>query len=250
MGHKDYLWQKRLSRALPLDTFRFDFRGNHESGGSWNFAGFPNEVADLDAVVRHLDTVLGYRVVLLVAHSRGSLVCFRWLCTAEAKYVQRVQAFVNISARYRMQKIYDRAGFSDGDERDPRTGDFIWRTTTARKPRVERVTNADIAAFASWNTARVRTDFPSHVDVLTIHGKADDLVSPVDAELYDDDLRHRSPGKHTLYLVEGANHTYDNDREEVIRAVIGWWAVREQGLISNTRWTRTPEVGQPEKAKL
>ncbi|KAF1797147.1 hypothetical protein FB192DRAFT_1030927 [Mucor lusitanicus] len=34
LGHKDYLFQRVLAQTLPITSFRFDFRGNGESGGS------------------------------------------------------------------------------------------------------------------------------------------------------------------------------------------------------------------------
>lgn len=34
IGHKDYLFQRLLAEKLPYSSFRFDFRGNGESGGS------------------------------------------------------------------------------------------------------------------------------------------------------------------------------------------------------------------------
>ncbi|KZV78937.1 alpha/beta-hydrolase [Exidia glandulosa HHB12029] len=247
MGHKDYLWQKKLAQALPLDSFRFDFRSNHESGGSWNFAGFPNEVQDLQAVVEYLTDrmTFDYQIALIIGHSRGSLVTFRWLCTSPSAY--KVDAFVNISARFRMMKIYDKAGFRPTD-RVPGEEYYLWRANVARKPREERVYDRDIETFANWDSALVRTAFPQHIDVLSIHGQTDDLVEPIDAQLYQDALEKRKPGTTSLYLVEGANHTFDNDRMEIVRAVLGWWKLRQSGGLTNTIWTHTP--GPQPKARL
>ncbi|KAL4251867.1 hypothetical protein ABKN59_002648 [Abortiporus biennis] len=54
MGHKDYLFQKRLGLRLPIDSFRFDFRGNHETPGPWRAGAFLEDVRDLDVVVEYL----------------------------------------------------------------------------------------------------------------------------------------------------------------------------------------------------
>ena len=55
---------------------------------------------DLQAVVDYLKATYGYVIELLVGHSRGSIVAFRWLATTEDG--RKVSAFVNASGRYRM----------------------------------------------------------------------------------------------------------------------------------------------------
>lgn len=111
---------------MPVDSFRFDFRsasvffflsshtendsycanvfpnsGNHESGGTWRHGSPEGEIVDLSVVVDYLKGNYGYEVDLLVAHSRGALVAFNWLCTSE--YGKNVGGFVNVSGRYRMR---------------------------------------------------------------------------------------------------------------------------------------------------
>ncbi|KAH7100863.1 Alpha/Beta hydrolase protein [Auriculariales sp. MPI-PUGE-AT-0066] len=221
MGHKDYLWQKTLAHSLPLDSFRFDFRGNHESGGRWNYAGFLDEVRDLEAVVRYLNAGSRYRVALIVAHSRGSIGAFHWLCTSPL--AGQVSAYVNITARFRMDKVYNKAGFAPED-RVPGQDYFEWKEVVARKPRVERVYQSDIDTFAKWQSDIVEHAFPKHIHVLTLHGLADDLVFPTDAVLYYRALSNRGSdrGTSTIYLVHGANHNFQNDRNVIVRAVLGW----------------------------
>ncbi|OBZ71716.1 hypothetical protein A0H81_08339 [Grifola frondosa] len=101
MGHKDYLFQKRLALRLPIDSFRFDFRGNHETGGPWHLGRFSNDIADLETVVDYLTKELGYVIDLLVGHSRGSVVSSQWLCMSEQ--AKTVRGFVNVAGRYRME---------------------------------------------------------------------------------------------------------------------------------------------------
>ena len=55
---------------------------------------------DLQAVVDYLKATYGYVIDLLVGHSRGSIVGFRWLATTDDG--RKVSAFVNASGRYRM----------------------------------------------------------------------------------------------------------------------------------------------------
>lgn len=76
-------------------------RGSHESGGTWKFAGFEDDVVDLEVVVAYLKKEYGYEIALVVGHSRGSVVGMRWMCTSEEG--KRVKGYVNASGRYRME---------------------------------------------------------------------------------------------------------------------------------------------------
>ncbi|KAF5360838.1 hypothetical protein D9756_004961 [Leucocoprinus leucothites] len=124
MGHKDYLFQRRLAQRFPIDSFRFDFRyvtlltspapklriiilhcgrGNHETGGTWKQGALEEDLEDLNAVIAYLKSTYGYEIELVVGHSRGSLVGFRWISTTEVG--RKVPAFVNVSGRYRMRVL-------------------------------------------------------------------------------------------------------------------------------------------------
>jgi uncharacterized protein len=77
-------------------------RGSHETPGTWNMGALDEDLRDLRTVVRYLTEELGYQIQLLVGHSRGSLVGLQWM----SLYGVGVRGFVNVSARYRMEKIY------------------------------------------------------------------------------------------------------------------------------------------------
>ncbi|KAG8983357.1 hypothetical protein FRB90_006093, partial [Tulasnella sp. 427] len=175
VGHKDYLFFRQLAERLPIDSCRFDFRGNHESNGTWHLGekGFVNDVEDINAVVAYLKAQYGYRVDLVVGHSRGSIVGIRWMCTAPE--ARDVSGYVNLSGRYRMKlhpyldrwrKEFEAAGF------------YIWKTRVAGKPFVLRMTPEHVNDFEEADTSLVWTEFPRQTDVLTIHGMADLVVPP------------------------------------------------------------------------
>jgi hypothetical protein len=58
------------------------------------------DLEDIQVAVDYLKSNYGYKVELVVGHSRGSIVAFRWL--SMTKDGRGVPAFVNISGRYRM----------------------------------------------------------------------------------------------------------------------------------------------------
>jgi len=83
-----------------IDSYPYYRRGNHETGGTWKQGALEEDLEDLNAVVAYLQSKYGYKIELVVGHSRGSLVGFRWISTTETG--RKVPAFINVSGRYRM----------------------------------------------------------------------------------------------------------------------------------------------------
>ena len=53
-----------------------------------------------------------------------------------------------------------------------------WKVKVAGKHIIGKVTPEGIDAFASWDNSYIEDAFPKAVDVLTIHGLADEIVPP------------------------------------------------------------------------
>ncbi|TFK39083.1 ectomycorrhiza-regulated esterase [Crucibulum laeve] len=227
-AHKDYLFQRRLAVRLPLDSFRFDFRGNHETGGTWKQGALDKDIVDINTVVGFLKREYGYVIDLVVGHSRGALVAFRWLCTTEDG--RNVTAFVNASGRYRMHAV------KAWQESFAKQGYHVWEVSVARKQVTAMVTPEDLEAFVSWDTSLVWDHFPAMIDVLTLHGLSDKTVPPYDALIYARALSERTPGTHTLHLMEDADHNFTGRQDEVVDAILQWWEARRQGEIKTGIW--------------
>jgi len=234
MGHKDYLFQKQLAVRLPLDSFRFDFRGNHETGGVWKQGALEEDLVDLQAVVDHLKQTYGYVIELLVGHSRGSLVAFRWISTTEDG--RKVSAFVNASGRYRMAKILESPAGALWREHFIKQGFYTWNVTVARRKIEAKITPEDLQNFINWDTSLIWDHFPSTTDVLTLHGLRDTTVPPYDALIYASALSNRSPGTHTLHFMEDADHNFTGRRDEVVDAILHWWDARHRGETKTGIW--------------
>ncbi|KAF7299468.1 Peptidase-S9 domain-containing protein [Mycena indigotica] len=232
MGHKDYLFQRRLAQRLPLDSFRFDFRGNHETPGDWHYGSFQSDVDDLFAVGRFLESK-GYIITAVVGHSRGSIVGQRWICTAPE--ARNVTTFVNASARYRMAKLLENVNvikhWQPGFEKD---GYYDWTATVARKPFTTRIRPRDLEEFVKWDTSYIWDQFPARIHVLTIHGLSDETVPPFDALIYARALGARSPGTHTLHMLENADHNFTGRQDEIVGYILEWWDLQARGDITTS----------------
>jgi hypothetical protein len=71
------LLKSLASSDLPCNTFRFDFRGNGQSGGETGYGNYEEEAEDLQAVVQYLDTRFREShgpVIGVLGHSKGASV--------------------------------------------------------------------------------------------------------------------------------------------------------------------------------
>lgn len=231
--HKDYLYQKRLALRLPIDSFRFDFRGNHETPGEWRHGALADDVADLQVVVKYLISNFGYKIKLVVGHSRGSIAAFHWLCTSEEG--KTVAGFVNCSGRYRMHKIYESLLPIYKPHFDAQ-GFYDWKVTVARKEVVGRIFPSDLEEFIKWNTSIVWDRFPLNTHVLSLHGLNDTTVPPYDAIIYARALGSRAPGSHNLHLIEDADHNFTGRQDEIVDTILEWWQLCERGDLKTGVW--------------
>jgi len=232
MGHKDYLYQKRLAHRLDMDSFRFDFRGNHETGGSYKQGRLMDDVVDLETVVAYLKSRFGYKADLVVAHSRGVVVAHYWIC--KTKDGRQVSGMVNASGRYRMKRLYD--GMSKWGPEIEAKGYYEWKAVVARKPVIGRIYPQDIAEFAAWDTSFIWNEYPAQVDVLSIHGTQDQVVPVYESVLHARALSNRSPGTHTLHLIEDADHNFIGRQDEVVDTILGWWAMHKERRLKSGIW--------------
>lgn len=96
---KEKIPMVNLAAALEKDgisAFRFDFAGNGESEGSFQYGNYYREVEDLRAVVQHFREEK-YVTTAIVGHSKGGNVVLLYA----SKY-KDIQTVVNISGRFNL----------------------------------------------------------------------------------------------------------------------------------------------------
>ncbi|KAL7414757.1 ectomycorrhiza-regulated esterase [Mrakia frigida] len=220
LGHKDYLHQKLLARSLPMDSFRFDFRGNHETAGEWSMAAFPRDVDDLRVVSKYLREELNYEIDLIVGHSRGALVSNWWLSHDEEEIrLNQVRKVVHLCGRYRMERIHDKDPIYDPYFNKSLA--YPWAVRVASKPLTVNVTAAQIEEFASWDNSYAKTKFPKEICVLNVGAGRDTVVPPWDVFLWQREWQGRI-GSTTMHVVELADHNLVGHHPEIVEMICGW----------------------------
>ncbi|XP_010555048.1 PREDICTED: uncharacterized protein LOC104824638 isoform X2 [Tarenaya hassleriana] len=209
---KDRIPMVTLARVFArkkISSFRFDFAGNGESEGSFQYGNYWREAEDLRSVLQYLRKE-NHEISAIIGHSKGGNVVLLYA----AKY-NDVDTVVNISGRFfldrgmegRLGKEYlqriKEKGFIDVRNR---RGKFEYRVTEeSLKDRLTTDTSA--ACFSISKNCRV----------LTVHGSADRIVPATDASEFVKSVKN-----HQLQLVEGADHEFTSHQCELASIVLSF----------------------------
>lgn len=207
---KERIPMVNLAAALEkegISAFRFDFAGNGESEGSFQYGNYRREAEDLRAVVQHFRRE--NRVIsAVIGHSKGGNVVLLYA----SKY-NDVHTVVNISGRFNLEKgMEGRLG-----------KDFLLRLKQHgyidvfnRKGKYEyRVTEESLKDRLTTDNHAVCLLIQQECRVLTVHGSMDKIVPAEDASEFAKFIPN-----HKLHIIKGANHEYTSHQGELTSVVL------------------------------
>ncbi|KAL6747077.1 Alpha/Beta hydrolase protein [Haematococcus lacustris] len=203
-----------------LSTLRFDFAGNGESDGAFEFGNYAQETSDTRCAVQYVREALSKKVVAVIGHSKGANVALLY-----ASHYDDVPLIVNIAGRFDMKRgIKERFG-EEVLAKVEKLGQVPMTVTTdtgatvkwllTKKSLAERM-QLDMEAAARRITLS---------EVLTVHGTADTTIPPKDAEAFSRCIR-----QHCCWMLEGADHCFRSKAhtDQMIRKVVEYV---HQGLL-------------------
>ncbi|XP_050366792.1 uncharacterized protein LOC126785214 isoform X1 [Argentina anserina] len=206
---KEHIPMVNLAAALEeqgISAFRFDFAGNGESEGLFQYGNYRREADDLRAVVQHF---LGchYAITAIVGHSKGGNAVILY----GAKY-RDVPLVVNISGRFNLERgIEGRLG-KDYLQRIKQDG-FI-DVKNKRGTFQYRVTQESLLERLRIDMRAACLSIDQNSRVLTVHGSKDKTVLVEDAYEFNKFIPN-----HKLYIVEGADHEFTSHQNELASIV-------------------------------
>ncbi|MCO5574276.1 hypothetical protein L7F22_028058 [Adiantum nelumboides] len=189
-----------------FSPFRFDFSGNGESDGEFQYGNYWKEVDDLRSVICFL-TAQGNKVRAIVGHSKGGNVVLLY-----ASKFSDISTVVNLSGRFNLQagikerlgedvlKLIEEQGYLEIKDKDDNTE----YTVTLKDLRERMNTDMKSAVLA----------IPENIRILTVRGTEDKIVNVSDAKEFDQFIPN-----HKLHILDGANHGFTLHREELQQLV-------------------------------
>lgn len=207
---KDRIPMVNLAAAFEkegISAFSFDFAGNGESEGSFQYGNYRREADDLRAIVEHFLEEERF-IAAIVGHSKGGNVVLLY-----ASSYKDVQTVINISGRFNLERgIEGRLGrdFIEKIKQDS----FI--DVRNRKGRFEyRVTEESLMDRLTTDTHGACQSIPNSCRVLTVHGSMDEMVPVEDAMEFSKNVPN-----HTLQIIEGADHEFTLHQDELSSVVV------------------------------
>ncbi|KAI8553477.1 hypothetical protein RHMOL_Rhmol05G0019200 [Rhododendron molle] len=190
-----------------ITVFRFDFSGNGESEGSFNYGHYWSEAEDLRAVIHHFSG-MSRRTSAILGHSKGGNVVLLYA----SKY-HDIPTVVNVSGRYDLKKgIEERMG-KDFFEQIRKDGYFDFKN---KKGEVDyRVTQESLTDRLNTKMHDACLQIDKNCRVLTVHGSADDTIPVDDAVEFAKIIPN-----HKLHVVQGADHCYTKHQTELASVVL------------------------------
>lgn len=216
---------KNLARALvneEISAFRFDFSGNGQSEGSFQFGNYCKEAEDLRAVMEHF----GDKVAAIVGHSKGGNIALIYA----SKY-HDINTVINISGRYHLDRGIEVRLGENYMERIQENGYL----TFTNRGKEHRATKESLIERLNTSMRDICLSIDDICRVVTIHGSGDDVVKLDDAEEFNNVIRN-----HELHVIEGANHGYTKHQDQLASAVVHY--VKEH-LIRVVNSTNTLQFG-------
>lgn len=209
---KEYNVMVNLAVSLGnegISAFRFDFAGNGESEGTFQFANYYREVDDLHAVIQHFS---GAKRVIsaIVGHSKGGNVVLLY----PSKY-HDIHTVVNLSGRYDLKKGLEERLGKDFMQRIKEDGFVDIKNKTGSVD--FRVTEESLLERLSTNMHEACLQIDKECRVLTVHGSADEVIPVQDALEFAKIMPN-----HKLHVVEGADHGYTSYQAELVPVVLNF----------------------------
>ncbi|KAI5393513.1 uncharacterized protein LOC127097865 isoform X1 [Lathyrus oleraceus] len=228
---KERIPMVNLAGALEkngISAFRFDFAGNGESEGSFQYGNYYREVEDLRAIVEHFREEK-YVITAIVGHSKGGNVVLLYA----SKY-KDIHTVVNISGRFNLARGMESRLGENFIQRIKKDG-FI-DVKNKRGKIVYRVTEESLMDRLNTITHLACLSIPESCRVLTIHGSMDETVPVEDALEFAKFISN-----HELRLIEGADHEYTSHQDELTSLVLDFIKVhngKENNTSKQTRFGR------------
>ncbi|KAL6974544.1 hypothetical protein U1Q18_028730 [Sarracenia purpurea var. burkii] len=190
-----------------ITAFRFDFSGNGESEGSFQFGGYWREVEDLRAIIQHFNGASRVTSAIL-GHSKGGSVVLLYA----SKY-HDIGTVVNVSGRYNLERgIEERLG-KDFFERIKEDGYLDVKSSTGQV--YFRVTKESLMDRLNTNMHEACLKIDKKTRVLTVHGTMDEIIPLEDAFEFAKIIPN-----HKVQTIEGANHNYTSHQPELASVVL------------------------------
>ncbi|XP_027919384.1 uncharacterized protein LOC114177960 isoform X2 [Vigna unguiculata] len=206
---KENFIMTNLAAALDnagISSFRFDFTGNGESEGSFEFGSYWREAEDIRAVAQHFQET-NRTVIAIVGHRANAALLYA------SKY-HDTKTIVNLSGSPDLKIGLEFRFGKDFMERLRKEG-FIELKAESAGGIDHRVTEESLKDRLNIIMLEECLRIDKECRVFTVHGGRDTLIPVVAALEFGKVLPN-----HKLHIIEGADHVYTDHQAELASFVV------------------------------
>nr|XP_004239164.1 uncharacterized protein LOC101253588 isoform X2 [Solanum lycopersicum] len=209
---KDFNILVNLASAMEkesISAFRFNFPGNGESEGLFQYGNYCREVDDLHSVVKYFNGE-SRKVTTILGHREGGNVVLLY-----ASMHHDVQTVINLSGCYNLKEgIAEHLG-KDFEAAIKKYGYIDVKNVAGNSD--YRVTEKSLMDLLATNMDEAYVQIDKNCRVLTVHGSAD-IISSEDA------LEFNKISNHKSHIIQGATHCYMlmSHQDELTTAVLSF----------------------------
>lgn len=190
-------------------VFRFDFAGNGESEGSFQYGNYMREADDLRSIVLYFSGGT-HLIATILGHSKGGDVVLLY-----ASRYHDVPTVINVSGRYNLEKGIEERFGKDFMQNIKQDGFFDVKAKTGEV--MYRVTEESLMERLGTNMHEACTSIEKSCRVLTVHGSSDEVIPIEDAYEFDKIIPN-----HTLRIIQGADHRYSKHKTQLSEVVLAF----------------------------
>ena len=192
---------------------RFDFEGNGESSGEWDYAGYEREVRNIGDLIQYSEQKFNIKIVAVIGHSKAGADVM--IASSRKNLIKNKDCcFVSIGGRLTFGKPEKR--FTKEElEKCEKEGGFIWEhdgknwkiTQKAIEERRNMNPKKDVKNIDDYRKKRI----------LHVHGTIDTSTPTEEAYVIEKEI----PGAEIKWIKD-ANHFFVGKEELLVKAILDW----------------------------
>ena len=194
-------------------VLRFDFEGNGESSGEWEYAGYEREVRNIADLIEYSEKHFNIKIVGIIGHSKAGADV---LISASRKDLIKNKdcCFVSLGGRLTFGKPEKR--FSKEElAKCEKEGEFIWE----KYGKKWKITQKSIDERKYMNPKKDLNNIDEYrrKRILHVHGTIDTSTPTEEAYVIEKEI----PGAEIRWIKD-ANHFFVGKEDLMVKAVVDW----------------------------
>ena len=196
---------------------RFDFEGNGESSGEWDYAGYEREVRNIADIIEYTEKNYNIKIVAVIGHSKAGADVM--IAASRKNLIKNKDCcFISLGGRLtfgKPEKRFSKEELIKCEEE----GEFIWEHE-GKKWKITQNAINERKYMNPKNDVRNLDDY-RRKRILHVHGTIDTSTPTEEAYVIEKEI----PGAEIRWIRD-ANHFFVGKEDLLVKAILEWLLVK------------------------